>query len=62
MSYLIRNMPEDVKEIIIREQNKRKEELKVFQYSIERTLWYIVKEYDKCSQIEENYKPEKSTA
>lgn len=47
-SYTFRDgMPENVYKIIIREQNKKKNQLGTTQYSMERTFYYIVLEFDR---------------
>lgn len=40
-------MPEDVYDIIIKEQNKLREEKRVTQYSMEKTIYHIIKEFSK---------------
>jgi 5'-deoxynucleotidase YfbR-like HD superfamily hydrolase len=45
--YRLKDMPEDVKEILIKAQTEKKIEKKMLQYSIELTIYSIVREYDK---------------
>lgn len=40
-------MPPDIYKIIIREQGKLKESKGTTQYSMERTIYHIIKEYDR---------------
>ena len=40
-------MPEEVYDIIIKEQNKIREERRVTQYSMEKTIYHIIKEFSK---------------
>lgn len=45
-SYTFRDgMPEDVYKIIIKKQNKIKEQKGTTQYSLERTIYQIIREY-----------------
>lgn len=45
-SYTFRDgMPEDVYKILIRKQNKIKEQKGTTQYSLERTIYQIIREY-----------------
>ena len=47
-SYLLKAIPADIYKIILKEQNKIKEEKNKSVYSIESTIYYIIKEFDKC--------------
>jgi len=40
-------MPEEVYDIIIKEQNRIREERRVTQYSMEKTIYHIIKEFSK---------------
>lgn len=44
-------MPPEVYKIIIREQNRIKERDGKSQYSIERTIYQIIKEFDKLKRL-----------
>lgn len=50
---LIKNIPEDVADIIRKEQDLRKQELKSFQYSLGRTICHIIREFDRCTGNEQ---------
>jgi hypothetical protein len=45
-------MPPDVYKIIIREQGKQKVSRNTTQYSMERTIYHIIKEYDRLLKKE----------
>lgn len=47
-SYLLKSIPADVYKIILREQNKIKEEKNKTVYSMESTIYHIIKEFDEC--------------
>ena len=49
-------MPPDVYKIIIREQGKLKVSKGTTQYSMERTIYHIIKEYDKGLTAKEEKK------
>lgn len=51
-SYLLQEIPSDVYKILIREQNKIKEKKGTSQFSIERTIYHIIKKYDRCIDTE----------
>ncbi len=46
-------MPEDVYQIILREQNRIKEEKSTTQYSMERTIYNIIREFDRLKKLED---------
>lgn len=46
-------MPTDVYQIIIREQNRIKEEKSTTQYSMERTIYNIIREFDRLKKLED---------
>lgn len=45
--YLLRNIPEDIFKFILREQNKIKEHKGISQYSLEQTVYGILRESEK---------------
>lgn len=46
-SYLFRSIPPDVYKIILKEQNRIKEKKGTTQFSIELTIYHIIREYEK---------------
>jgi hypothetical protein len=46
-------IPTDVYKIIIREQNRIKEERGTTQYSMERTIYNIIREFDRMQKLQE---------
>lgn len=51
-SYLLQEIPGDVYKIILQEQNKIKERKGTSQFSIERTIYHIIKKYDRCKDTD----------
>jgi hypothetical protein len=54
---LLKNIPPEVNRIILDEQARAKKERGTNQYSIESTIYKIIREYQRCKEVEE--KPEK---
>lgn len=51
------NIPADVFKLVIQEQSKIKESKGTKQWSFERTVYKMIRDYDKCRNIN-NFKPE----
>lgn len=47
-SYLLKSIPPEIYAIILREQNKIKAEKNKSVYSMESTIYHIIKEFDEC--------------
>ena len=53
MDILLKNVPEDVRKIIIKSQSNEKENKGVNQYSMALTIFKIIKEWNnKCKPVE----------
>lgn len=49
-TYSFRSMPQDVYRIVLKEQNRIKEEKSRSQYSLELTIYHIIREFEKCRE------------
>lgn len=49
-SYILKAIPPDIYKIILREQNRIKEQKGKTIYSMEATIYHIIKEFDKCQK------------
>lgn len=56
-SYTLKQIPNDVFKIILKEQNQIKEKNGIGKYSFESTIYKMIKDYDRCRN-ESNFKPE----
>ena len=56
-SCYLKDIPAEVNKIILDEQARAKKEKGTNQYSIESTIYKIIREYQRCKEVEE--KPEK---
>jgi hypothetical protein len=56
-SCYLKDIPTEVNKIILDEQTRAKKEKGTNQYSIESTIYKIIREYQRCKEVEE--KPEK---
>lgn len=54
---LLKNIPPEVNRIILQEQAKAKAQKGTNQFSIELTIYKIIKEFERCKEVEE--KPER---
>lgn len=45
---ILKNVPEDVRKIILKEQNKEKENRGRMQYSMSLTIFKIIREWERC--------------
>ncbi len=55
-TYLLRNIPQDIFKFILKEQNRIKEHKGVSQYSLEQTVYGLLRESDKYKKFIENGK------
>lgn len=56
-SILLKNVPKEVIRLILEEQARIKEVRDTRQYSMELTIYKMIKDYDKCRKSN-NFKPE----
>lgn len=56
-SILLKNVPKEVIRLILEEQTRIKEVRDTRQYSMESTIYKMIKDYDKCRKAN-NFKPE----
>jgi len=47
-SLLLKNVPEPVRKIIVREQSKQKEKIGSNMFGLEQTIYKIIQEWEKC--------------
>lgn len=52
-TYSFRNMPPDVYKIILKAQNRMKEQRGTSQFSLELTIYHIIREFEKCREEKE---------
>lgn len=53
-SLVLRNIPDDVFKILLTEQHKEKLKTNKGVFGIERTIYKIIKDWERCKQGEEN--------
>lgn len=56
-SYTLKSIPKDVFKIVQKEQSEIKEKKGTNSFSFERTIYKMIKDYDRCRK-EVNFKPE----
>lgn len=57
-AYLLRNMPDDVLEMIQQEQAAVKKKKKTNSYSFASAMYKMLREYNRCKQQNPDFKPE----
>lgn len=50
MDILIKNLPDDLRKVIVREQAKEKENRGTQQYSLSSTIIKIIREWERCRE------------
>lgn len=52
-TYSFRNMPPDVYKIVLKVQNRLKEQKGTSQFSLELAIYHIIRDYEKCREEKE---------
>lgn len=53
-SLLLKNLPEDIRRLILKQQAKEKASRGTNQFSMELTIYKIIREWDRCKEGEKN--------
>lgn len=57
-SYTLKEIPEDVYNIVLAEQSEIKKKKKINQFSFESTIYKMIRDLNKCRTVNPDFKPD----